>query len=186
MPPGQTISVFLGTPRPRPFAGAPLGNDHDAAATTDRYAGSVRVPTLFNLDALFELVVGLALLFNPLLGPVLPIPGWVIVMAAIGLLVAACVLGRAGMGRGGLVTRVRTVAMVNLGGAALLSVWAYVSCRHGGRIFVLIVAGGLVALGAAQLLARTGPSPQSSSTARRGTIEELQGALRSASRNDNQ
>jgi hypothetical protein len=182
VPPGQTISVFLGTPLP---SSAPIASPV-VPATTDQYAGSVRVPTLFNLDALFELVVGLALLFNPLLGPVLPIPGWVVVMSALGLLVAACVLGRAGMGKGGLVTRIRTVAMINLAGAALLTVWAFVSCQQGGRVFVLIVAGGLAALGGAQLFAQAGPSPRLSGTARRGTIEELQGALRSGSRNDNQ
>ena len=94
----------------------------------------MRTPTLFNLDALFVLVIGLVLLFNPLLGPVLPLPGLVVVLAAVALLVLACVLGRAGMGRGALVSRIRALALINLGSSAIVALWAFGSCRAGGRI----------------------------------------------------
>jgi hypothetical protein len=136
------------------------------------------VPTLFNLDALFELVIGLALLFNPITGPVLPAPGWLIAVAGIGLLVAACVLGRAGMGKGGLVTKIRTLAAVNATSGAVATAWAFVSCRAGGRVFVLIVAAGLSLLAAAQFLVSTTTTKQPAATTRRASVEELQRALR--------
>ena len=140
--------------------------------------GSMPAPALFNFDALFALVTGLVLLFNPLLGPVLPLPGALIVLVAIAALVAACVLGRAGMGRGGLVARIRAVAIGNLGGAVVLGVWATISCRAGGRILILLIAAGLGLLGLAQLLTKvSNPPPMAKS--RRGTVEELQQALRS-------
>ena len=69
-------------------------------------------PTLFNLDALLELVLGLVLLFNPLLGPVLRRPGWLIALFAETLLVGACVLGRAGMGKGSLQQRLAQLGII--------------------------------------------------------------------------
>ncbi len=138
----------------------------------------MRVPTLFNLDALFELVVGLALLFNPITGPVLPAPGWLIALAGMGLLVVACVLGRAGMGKGGLVTKIRTVAAVNAASGLVAVIWAFASCRAGGRVFVLIVAAGLLILSTAQFLVSTTATKQPAATTRRASVEELQRALR--------
>ena len=138
----------------------------------------MRTTTLFNLDALFVLVIGLVLLFNPLLGPVLPLHGLVVVLAAVAFLVLACILGRAGMGRGALVSRIRTVALINLGSSAFVAIWAFVSCRAGGRILVLVIAAGLSALGTAQLAANE-RNGRSASTTRRATVEELQQALRS-------
>lgn len=150
----------------------------DTAPEPSDKDGRMRPPTLFNLDAFFELVIGLLLLFNPLLGPVLPLPGPVIVLAAVVLLVAACVLGRAGMGRGALVSRIRTLALVNVGSSAVLTTWAFVSCRAGGRVLVLITAAGLSILGAAQLAANERRG-RSAATTRRATVEEMQQALRS-------
>ena len=138
----------------------------------------MRVPTLFNLDALFELVIGLALLFNPITGPVLPAPGWLIAIVGVGLLVVACVIGRAGMGKGGLVARIRTVAAVNTVSAIVAVAWAFASCRAGGRVFVLIVAAGHLLLGLAQFLVSTTSTKQPAATTRRASIEELQRALR--------
>ena len=138
----------------------------------------MRTPTLFNLDALFVLVIGLVLLFNPLLGPVLPLPGLVVVLAAVALLVLACVLGRAGMGRSALVSRIRALALINLGSSAIVALWAFGSCRAGGRILVLIVAAGLSVLGAAQF-ATNERHGRPAATTRRATVEELQQALRS-------
>ncbi len=113
----------------------------------------MRRATLFNLDALFELVVGFVLVFNPLLGPVLPAPGWLVVLVGVGLLVAACVIGRAGMGKGGLVTRIRPFGAANVATGLLAAAWAVAACDAGGRIVVLIMSTGLVALGAAQFAA---------------------------------
>ena len=138
----------------------------------------MRTPTLFNLDALFVLVIGLVLLFNPLLGPVLPLPGLVVVLAAVALLVLACVLGRAGMGRGALVSRIRALALINLGSSAIVALWAFGSCRAGGRILVLVVAAGLSVLGVAQFAANERHG-RPTATTRRATVEELQQALRS-------
>ncbi len=150
----------------------------DTAAEASGKDGVMRTPTLFNLDALFGLVIGLVLLFNPLLGPVLPLPGLVVVLAAVVLLVAACVLGRAGMGRGALVSRIRMLALLNVGSSAALATWAFVSCRAGGRVLVLLIAAGLTVLGAAQLAANERHG-RSATTTRRATVEELQQALRS-------
>jgi hypothetical protein len=138
----------------------------------------VRVPTLFNLDALFELIIGLALLFNPITGPVLPAPGWLIAIVGIGLLVAACVLGRAGMGKGGLVTKIRMLAAVNAVSGLVAVAWAFVRCEAGGRVFVLIVAAGLLLLSAAQFLVPLTSTKQPAATTRRASVEELQRALR--------
>lgn len=112
----------------------------------------MRRATLFNLDALFELIVGFVLLFNPLLGPVLPLPGWVVAIIGLGLLVAACVIGRAGMGKGSLVGRIRTLAAVNGASGLVIGGWAVVACSGGGRILMLIIAAGLLILAVAQLI----------------------------------
>ena len=140
--------------------------------------GAVRVPTLFNLDALFVLVLGLALLFNPITGPVLPTSSWLIAVVGVALLVAACVLGRAGMGKGSLVTKIRTVAAVNGASGVAAVLWAFTSCRAGGRVFALLVAGALLGLAAAQLVVATAGVKQPAATTRRASVEELQRALR--------
>lgn len=131
--------------------------------------------TLFNLDALVELILGLVLLFNPLLGPVLPAPGWVIAIAAVSLLVGACVLGRAGMGKGSLVAKIAALGAINLASAALGVGWALWRCHGNGRIFVLVVSAIVALLGLAQLRPRSNSRP--TTNARRATVEELQQAL---------
>lgn len=135
------------------------------------------MPTLFNLDALFELILGLALLFNPITGPVLPAPGWLIAVVGIALLVAACVLGRAGMGKGAVVARIRTLAALNTLSGLVAVAWALESCRAGGRAFMLIVAAGLLLLGLFQFLAPLGSTKRPAGTTRRASVEELQRAL---------
>lgn len=109
---------------------------------------------LFNLDALFALICGLVFLFNPLLGPKLPVSAGIVSALGGVLLFAAIVLGQAGMGKGPLLARLRTVAVLNLAGGAALVVSTAVtgSFTSTGRVFVWVVSAFLVALGAAQLL----------------------------------
>ena len=146
-----------------------------------RSADSVmRRATLFNLDALFELIIGFVLLFNPLFGPVLPAPGWLVALVGIGLLVAACVIGRAGMGKGALVTRLRPFGAANVATGVVAGAWALLACDAGGRLLVLIVAAGLVALGAAQFAAGgrvEAPGRIGRTNTTRATADELSRAL---------
>jgi len=116
--------------------------------------------TLFNLDALFALICGLVFLFNPLLGPKLPVSSGIVSALGGVLLIAAIVLGQAGMGKGPLLARLRAVAVLNLAGGAALVVWTALtgSFTLTGRVFVWVVAAFLVALGAAQLLLGARPS----------------------------
>lgn len=140
----------------------------------------MRRATLFNLDALFELIVGFVLVFNPLLGPVLPAPGWLVALVGVGLLVAACVIGRAGMGKGALVTRIRPFGAANIATGIAAGVWALLACAAGGRILVLITAAGLVALGTAQFAAggrREVPGRIGRTNTARATADELSRAL---------
>ena len=140
----------------------------------------MRRATLFNLDALFELIVGFVLLFNPLLGPVLPVPGWVVAIVGVALLVAACVIGRAGMGKGGLVAKIRTLGLVNAASGVMVGAWAIVGCSGGGRILMLIIAAGLLALGIEQIV--SGGRPETPGKVGRvntvrATTDELSRAL---------
>ena len=140
----------------------------------------MRRATLFNLDALFGLIVGFVLVFNPLLGPVLPAPGWLVAIVGVGLLVAACVIGRAGMGKGALVTRLRPFGAANVATGVAAGAWALAACEAGGRILVLIVAVGLVLLGAAQFAAggrNEAPGRIGRTNTTRATADELSRAL---------
>jgi hypothetical protein len=109
-------------------------------------------PTLFNIDALFELICGLIFLFNPLLGPSLPVSSGLISALGVVLLVATIFLGQAGMGKGPLFARLSLVAAVNLLSGLGLVAWTTVddSFTSTARVFVRVVAAFLVALGAAQ------------------------------------
>jgi hypothetical protein len=146
-----------------------------------RAADSVmRRATLFNLDALFELIVGFVLVFNPLLGPVLPAPGWLVALVGVGLLVAACVIGRAGMGKGALVTRIRPFGAANIATGVVAGLWALAACDAGGRILVLLIAAGLVVLGVAQFTAggrNEAPGRIGRTNTTRATADELSRAL---------
>lgn len=140
----------------------------------------MRRATLFNLDALFGLIVGFVLLFNPLLGPVVPAPGWLVALVGVGLLVAACVIGRAGMGKGALVTRIRPFGTANVATGVVAGAWALAACEAGGRILVLIIAAGLVSLGTAQFVAggrEEVPGRIGRTNTTRATADELSQAL---------
>ena len=140
----------------------------------------MRRATLFNLDALFALIVGFVLLFNPLLGPVLPAPGWLVAIVGVGLLAAACVVGRAGMGKGALVRRIRPFGAANVATGVVAGVWALLACDAGGRILVLIIAVGLVALGVAQFASGgrvEAPGRVGRTNTSRATADELSRAL---------
>lgn len=140
----------------------------------------MRRATLFNLDALFELIVGFVLVFNPLLGPVLPAPGWLVALVGVGLLVAASVIGRAGMGKGALVSRIRPFGAANVATGLLAAAWALAACDAGGRILVLLISTGLVALGAAQFAAGgrvEAPGRVGRTNTTRATADELSRAL---------
>jgi hypothetical protein len=142
----------------------------------------MRPAVLFNLDALFALIIGFTLLFNPLLGPVLPLPGGVVVALGLALLVAACLLGRAGMGKGSLVARIKTMGLVHVAIGTIIAAWAFLACEQGGRILALIVAGGLIVIGVAQCVAKASSKEATRTNARRGSPEELQQALRAGRR----
>lgn len=141
----------------------------------------MRRATLFNVDALFELIVGFVLLFNPLFGPVLPAPGWLVALVGVGLLVAACVIGRAGMGKGALVARLRLVGAVNVATGLIAAAWALAACEAGGRTLVLVIAAGLVGIGAAQFAVGgrvEAPGRIGRANTSRATPDELLRALR--------
>ena len=140
----------------------------------------MRRATLFNVDALFELIVGFVLLFNPLFGPVLPAPGWLVALVGVALLVAACVIGRAGIGKGALVTRLRQFGAANVATGVVAGAWALAACVAGGRILVLMTAAGLVSLGTAQFVAGgrdEAPGRIGRTNTTRATADELSRAL---------
>lgn len=132
--------------------------------------------TLLNLDAFLELVVGLALLMNGLLGPRFPFGPPIAAVLGVVFLVSAVVLGRGGMGKGALVGRLGTVGMANfvcgvgLAGAALG--WLH----QGARVAALIVGAAAAALGIAQLLCSRRP-PSDTPQIRRATPAELRAAI---------
>lgn len=109
---------------------------------------------LFNLDALFELTVGLILMLNPLLGPKFPISGGFMSLIGFASLVAAIFVGQAGMGKGPLLKRIAKVGMVNIVSGVALAVWALVDdgFGSGGVVFALVLAACLLALGLAQVV----------------------------------
>ena len=109
---------------------------------------------LFNLDALFELTVGLILLLNPLLGPKFPISGGFMSLIGFASLVAAIFVGQAGMGKGPLLKRIAKVGMMNIVSGVALAVWAFVDdgFGSGGVVFALVLAACLLALGLAQVV----------------------------------
>jgi hypothetical protein len=131
---------------------------------------------LFNLDALFELICGLILMLNPLLGPKFPISGGFMSLIGFGSLVAAIFVGQAGMGKGPLVKRIATVGVVNTMIGLALAVWAVVDdgFGSGGTVFALVLAACLMALGLAQLFLGHRPAKPSR---RRSTHAERAAAI---------
>jgi hypothetical protein len=109
---------------------------------------------LFNLDALFELICGLILMLNPLLGPKFPVSGGFMSLIGFLSLVAAIFVGQAGMGKGPLVKRIATVGIVNSVSGLALAAWALLDdgFGSGGTAFALVLAACLLALGVAQLV----------------------------------
>lgn len=117
--------------------------------------------TLFNIDALVELICGLVFLFNPLLGPALPVSSGIVSALGVVLLVACILLGRAGMGRGPLFPHMRLIATVNMLSGVGVVGWSAIddSFTSTGRIFVWVIAAVVVALGVAELLLGERPPP---------------------------
>jgi hypothetical protein len=122
-----------------------------------------RVRQAFQLDALLELVVGLTLMGNPLLGPDVGAPSGVVAAIGVLLLVAVIFLGGAALGRGPLARRLRLLAVCNVvGGIVIVGLGALASMDATGRVYQLTVArrpGGVL-------------PPR-----RRATPEELRAAL---------
>ena len=137
-----------------------------------------RVRQAFQVDALFELVVGLVLMGNPLLGPDVGVSAYVVLALGLVLLVAAVLLGAAGLGKGPLAGRVALLMGVNAASGVLLVIGAAVVSRGSGRVFVLVIAIGLLALAALQLRALREPNDPTPPR-RRATPEELLAAMRS-------
>ena len=133
--------------------------------------------TLFNLDALFELICGLVFLFNPLLGPTLPISSGIVSALGVVLLIAAIILGQAGMGKGPFLNRLSLVAAINVLSGAVLILWTAIddSFTDTARAFVWVIAALLVALGVAEHT--LGDRPRRS-TRRRSTQAQRLDAIR--------
>jgi hypothetical protein len=136
-----------------------------------------RVRQAFQVDALFELAVGLVLMGNPLLGPDVGVSAYVVLVLGLVLLVAAVLLGAAGLGKGPLAGRVVLLMGVNAASGVLLVIGAVVVSRGPGRVFVLVIAVGLLALAALQLRALRQPIDPTPPR-RRATPEELLAAMR--------
>ncbi len=136
-----------------------------------------RVRQAFQVDALFELVVGLVLMGNPLLGPDVGVSSYLVLLLGLLLLVAAVLLGAAGLGKGPLATRVSAVMAINAASGVLLVGGAVIVSQAAGRVFVLVIATGLLALAALQLRAVRQPNDPTPAR-RRATPEELLAAMR--------
>ncbi len=127
-----------------------------------------RARTAFQADALFELVVGSVLMANPLLGPRIGVNGFLVALGGIGLLVAAIVLGGAGLGKGPLHGRLGLLAVINAVSAVAVAAWAVlVSMPVPGRVFLGALAIGLAGLAAFQWSALRDPVGSRRSGARR-------------------
>jgi hypothetical protein len=132
---------------------------------------------LFNLDALFELICGLILMLNPLLGPKFPISGGFISLIGFGSLIAAIFVGQAGMGKGPLVKRIAAVGAINTASGLALGLWALVDdgFGSGGVAFALVLATGLLALGLSQIVLGDRPAkpgrPRSTPAERAAAIQ---------------
>lgn len=138
--------------------------------------------SLLNLDALLELIVGLLLLMNPLLGPKLPIPSGFVSLIGVLLLVAAMFLGQGGMGKGRLVGKLRNVGVVNIVSSVCTLAWAVLGLDGPARTVIGLISGVFIALGAAQVVAATrhggGKNQRTGGGGRpRATPEELRRAL---------
>ncbi len=139
--------------------------------------------SLLNLDALLELIVGLLLLMNPLLGPKLPIPGGFVSLIGLLLLVAAMFLGQGGMGKGRLVGKLRNVGVVNIASSVCTLAWAMLALDGSARTVIGLIACAFIALGGAQVMATTrnvgGKNPRTGTGGGRprATPEELRRAL---------
>ncbi len=131
----------------------------------------------FQINALFEVIWGLILMLNPLLGPKLFINGFLVSMIGFGFLIYTVFLGMAGLGKGLLKHALPTVAVVNIGVGLALLVAGVLSNVSSGGVTVLVALGvGLIALGVWELaIARR---PAGKPKPRRATPAELQAALR--------
>ncbi len=135
--------------------------------------------TLFNVDALFELICGLIFLFNPLLGPKLPVAAGLVSTLGVVLLVASIFLGQAGMGKGSLQHKLPAVAAINIGSGVAGVLWTLVadSFTSTGKTFVWVIAALLIALGVAQLTLGSRPPKDKQ---RRSTQSQRLDAIRKA------
>lgn len=140
-----------------------------------------RARTAFQADALFGLVVGSILMANPLLGPRIGVNGFLVALGGILLLVAAIVLGGAGLGKGPLHGRLELLAAVNAVVAVTVAAWAaLVSMPVPGRVFLGALAVGLTGLAVFQWSAVRDPVG-SRPVRRPPTAAELRAALRGES-----
>ncbi len=115
-------------------------------------------------------------LFNPLLGPKLPISGGLVSAIGVVLLVACIFIGQAGMGKGRLFGRLPTLAWINIGSGVVLVAWSLLvnSFTRTAQIYVWVIAALLVALGVAQLVLGNRTKNQKP----RSTLAQRQEAIR--------
>lgn len=137
--------------------------------------------SLLNLDALLELIVGLLLLMNPLLGPKLPIPSGIVSLVGVLTLVLAMFLGQSGMGKGRFVGKLRSVGAANIAFSVCTLAWSLLGLDGGGQVVIGLISVTFIAVGVAQVTAASRPvhNPRTSTGGgrRRATPEELRRAL---------
>jgi hypothetical protein len=135
-----------------------------------------RIRQAFQADALFEVVCGSILMANPLVGPDLGVNGYFVGFVGVLLMVAAILLGGAGLGKGPLANKMSPLSIVNGVSGVLVLVWAVLVDHEGAaRTLLVLIGGGLVGLAVFQRAALRRPD-----IARRvvATQAELHAALR--------
>ena len=135
-----------------------------------------RIRQAFQVDAMFELAVGLVFMGNPLLGPDVGVGSGLVSLFGFVLLLAAIFLGGAALGKGPVADRLPLVAGVNVGSGVVLAAYATTrSLTASARGFVAVIAAGLVALAVLQF--RAVRRPEDAARKRRATPEELRAAI---------
>ena len=131
-------------------------------AATDRVIPDVplRIRSAFRTDALFEMLLGLILMGNPILGPSFPVNSCIVSLLGISLLIVAVFLGGAGLGKGPLAPRLRVIAVLNGVSACALVIWAMAAnLGTGASWFVCAIAICLIGLAGLQVRAIRRPTP---------------------------
>jgi uncharacterized membrane protein HdeD (DUF308 family) len=155
---------------PRNSAAVPKGTPPTSAIPP-------RVRQAFQVDALFELICGLILLMNPLLGPKFPVSGFVVSLVGVFLLVVTVLLGGAGLGKGPFASRLPLLIALNIISGIACVLWSLFDMQTGASTFLRVLGVCLIALGVWQLramsnLATVPPKRRASPAELRAAIEQ--------------